>query len=620
MAHLLGLRVYLLGLIIVAVVPVLVFAGVILWAAGSDQLRQREVGLVRSAQLIAASVDRELFSMLALLEGLAQAPSLQEGDLAEFYVHLSQVGRLRETVISMQREDGTQLLNTRVPFGAELPAGGNLSARARVFETNAAAISDLFVGTVSRRATVAVAVPATARGSRVMLDMPIEPAFLSAMVGALVIDGSDVATLLDGEGRVVARSADHAAMVGRSAPAWQREAQAGRSDGLLRGRGEDGTQLVIGFARPQQAPTWVVQVARPAALVDGAWYQPLARLATAGGVVLLGALALAALLAHAILRPVRALTARAQALTAGELRQVAAHTDIREFHNLARATEAAEEAQQRRARADRTRAIEAAREDANAIFRAFAEATPDVVWIVDLATGRLSCLGPAYEGVWGETRDAVMRDLGHWRESVHADDRQAFAENLAAIAAGRTVDVEYRIRRPDGSLRWIRDLGFPLRDADGTISRAAGIARDVSARKDIETQLRTSDTRCTGLIEALGTLAWWSDHEGRMLEQRGHPVDRGILQRLPGEADWRALVHPADRARLDAAWAEGRATDSAWQATFRMQWPGEAPHWHLCRVAPIRAADGSVVEWAGVLLDMEQPPQVTDAGTTCEPA
>lgn len=604
-----GIRTYLLWLIVVAVVPLLAFASMILWSTGNDHVRQRVADLATTAQLVAASIDRDLVSGRALLEGLAQAPSLKEGDLAEFHQHASLAARPRQAAMSLQAEDGRQLVNTRVPFGRPLPPGANVATRARVFATGEPAISDLFIDSLAQQLTVSVAVPASdGSGERYMLELQFDPAVFAQLLARFVNEPGDSAMVIDGEGRVISRVVDSAASVGRAAPGWQRQAMAGQAGGVLRGRTEDGRQQVIGFARPAQAPGWAVLVARPAVAVDGAWYAPLARLAGIGALMLLAALALAALLARAIVRPVQALTQRAQALTAGEARKIAARTNIREFHRLALATEQAEAAQRERESTERARAVEAAREDANAMFRSFAEAMPDVMWIVVLTTGRLAYLGQAYEGIWGSSREAVVQDLGHWRDSVHPDDRAAFARRLGAIAAGETVDLTYRITRPDGTLRWIRDVGFPLRDPDGTIRRAAGIARDVTAGKDTEERLRVSDTRCTGLIEALGTLAWWSEPSGRMLEQRGQPVDQGKLEHIPVETDWRALVVAEDRAALDACWDRGRAEDAPWQATFRLAWPGQEAHWHLCRAAPIRGADGSVLEWAGVLLDVERPP------------
>jgi PAS domain-containing protein len=177
------------------------------------------------------------------------------------------------------------------------------------------------------------------------------------------------------------------------------------------------------------------------------------------------------------------------------------------------------------------------------------------------------------------------------------------------------------VRRADGTERWIRDQAFPLRDAEGRVTRAAGIARDVSLRKEVEGRLRISDTRCTGLIDALGTLTWWSDAEGQVVEQRGAPVDAAALPRYPASAEesWLAWLSGPSRAALDAAWQQARAEQCGFHAVIEVAWPNAAPRHHLCRAAPIRMGDdGPVHEWAGVLLDLERPPEVatTDA-TNC---
>jgi len=131
------------------------------------------------------------------------------------------------------------------------------------------------------------------------------------------------------------------------------------------------------------------------------------------------------------------------------------------------------------------RAVEAAVRGGEARFRGFAEHSADTLWIVDADTGALEYLSPAYERMWGEPRDAVLRDLRHWGTLVHPDDRAEAARALPGALAG-TADVgEYRIVRPaDGAVRWVRDTGFPIRDAAGAVRRVGGIAQDITADKE----------------------------------------------------------------------------------------------------------------------------------------
>ena len=71
-----------------------------------------------------------------------------------------------------------------------------------------------------------------------------------------------------------------------------------------------------------------------------------------------------------------------------------------------------------------------------------------------------------------------------------------------------TYDVEYRINRPDGTERWIRDRAYPVRDAAGTVKRWVGVAEDMTEYRTMEEQLRQ-----TQKMEAIGTLAGGIAHD-----------------------------------------------------------------------------------------------------------
>ena len=136
---------------------------------------------------------------------------------------------------------------------------------------------------------------------------------------------------------------------------------------------------------------------------------------------------------------------------------------------------------------DAARRAELALRESETRFRGFAEATTDVLWVIDTETGQLEYLGPAFERVWGESRDRIMADLGRWAELLHPDDRENSLSLLPRTVAGEQIDREYRIiRASDGAVRWVNDIGFPLRDALGRVRQIAGLARDITARKDAE--------------------------------------------------------------------------------------------------------------------------------------
>jgi PAS domain S-box-containing protein len=133
---------------------------------------------------------------------------------------------------------------------------------------------------------------------------------------------------------------------------------------------------------------------------------------------------------------------------------------------------------------------EAALRESEERLRGFAEASSDVMWVMDAATRRFEFVSPSFEEIYGESPSRILRDQGRWAQLLHPDDRDRVLDAMAAVLDGRRVETEYRIVRPDGILRWIRDTVFPIRGADGRVRRAAGLARDVTQRKEDESRQR----------------------------------------------------------------------------------------------------------------------------------
>jgi len=113
-------------------------------------------------------------------------------------------------------------------------------------------------------------------------------------------------------------------------------------------------------------------------------------------------------------------------------------------------------------------------------FRQFAEHSTGVLWIADVEAMRLDYLSPAFEAVAGRPPEAALGNLARWAETVHPDDRTGALEALERVRQGEVVTQEYRIVRPDGAVRWIRDTCFPIRDERGRVRQAGGIAQDVT--------------------------------------------------------------------------------------------------------------------------------------------
>jgi two-component system sensor kinase FixL len=133
---------------------------------------------------------------------------------------------------------------------------------------------------------------------------------------------------------------------------------------------------------------------------------------------------------------------------------------------------------------------EMARRDSEEQFRQLAEHIREVFWVHGVAEERLLYVSPAYEEIWGRPAQSFLERPLDWIEAVHPDDQpQVHAAHIAKLESG-VLNEEYRIIRPDGTIRWIWDRGFPIRDASGYVYRIVGLAEDITTRKMAEDQLR----------------------------------------------------------------------------------------------------------------------------------
>ena len=141
-------------------------------------------------------------------------------------------------------------------------------------------------------------------------------------------------------------------------------------------------------------------------------------------------------------------------------------------------------------------------------FKEMAEVIRDVYWVCAADTGHLLYVSPAYESIWGRAPDSLFTSKGEWPESVLEEDQAALAEVRSKRAASAPYQVEYRIRRPDLSVRWILDRGFPVPGKAGVQARMVGVAADVTERKQLESELHAAQK-----MELVGKLAGGIAHD-----------------------------------------------------------------------------------------------------------
>ena len=141
--------------------------------------------------------------------------------------------------------------------------------------------------------------------------------------------------------------------------------------------------------------------------------------------------------------------------------------------------------------AERAKAEEALREGEER-FRQMAENMREVFFLVDHENYKVLYMNRAYEEVFGRSCESLYEQPSSWLEAIHPEDIDSVNEAFEKQLTTGAFDEEFRIIRPDGSVRWIHDSVVPIRDEQGQISRLVGIAEDITEHRQAEAKVKAS--------------------------------------------------------------------------------------------------------------------------------
>jgi PAS domain S-box-containing protein len=463
---------------LIVALPLLLLVGALLWRSVALERAQLERRILQVQDSLVAALERDFDRQFTTLQTLATLPSLAAEDWPAFHAQASS-GLQGKGYLVLVDTAGRQLVNTYVPYGQAPATTGDPETLQRIARSGQPVVSDLFISLVMKQPVYNVSIPVMREGQlRFVMSIGLLPSDLRAILESLSLEPYWTSTIWDGKGMILARSRDQGRLVGTAVPT---ELQSLAPGEIARAKNVDGEDAFTAVGRSAWSD-WRVAIAFPASLIDR---QVRTSLAIWGATILMvGGLvvSLAWLFGRDLTGPLQAATAAARALGRGERFRIRPSriTEINAVNvALLRAQREVEES---------SAALRRSEEQ----LRTAAEAAEFGAHQYDVASDR-TLRSPQFLHILGTGEGEQTATFEAGLAFVHPEDREATQRRKQEILAGDEAryQLEYRIRRRDGEVRWVMDRGQVVRDpASGRAQQVVGVLLDITDLKVAEQRQR----------------------------------------------------------------------------------------------------------------------------------
>jgi PAS domain S-box-containing protein len=262
----------------------------------------------------------------------------------------------------------------------------------------------------------------------------------------------------------------------------------------------------------------------------------------------------------------------------------------------------------------RRKGAEEALRESEERLRQLAETICHLFWIKTPDMKRAIYYSPRYDSISGRSREEAYQDGDYqfFLNRIVREDRERVADFLQR-GVQADFEIEYRITRPDGSVRWICDHGYPIRDSSGQIYRVAGLAQDVTEHRLAEEALRESEERFRQIAENIREVFWLRSPDLQQLlyvSPMYEKVFGRTCESLYADGENLSAVHPDDRSRV----LHGMQTcgGSEFEIEYRIIGHNGQVRWIRDRGFPIRNQSGEVYRMGGVAEDITDRKQAEE--------
>ncbi|MCL4767325.1 MAG: hypothetical protein KJZ80_13925 [Hyphomicrobiaceae bacterium] len=307
----------LLGIVtLVSILPFLLVGiyGLAQYVAGerADQLDR----MAEYTKSLAGSLDRELSDQLETTDVVAASRHLAKGDLSDFGALARDAALKAHGHFVLVAPSGQQLVNTRLAADVSLPHTEDMESLRKVLQTGRPAVSELFIGAVSNQLLYVARVPVEV-GGEIRYVLSFEPhgsAVLDVVQQTYLPDGWR-ASVIDGNGRIVARTFRHEELYGKPATREFFTRLAG-PNGIVESTDLDGQEVVASYQRSALS-NWRILIWAPKSVLYAGTYRVVLLVVGLAALTVLVSFAAALLAGRVIGGPARQLLGSARALGEG---------------------------------------------------------------------------------------------------------------------------------------------------------------------------------------------------------------------------------------------------------------------------------------------------------------
>jgi len=201
---------------------------------------------------------------------------------------------------------------------------------------------------------------------------------------------------------------------------------------------------------------------------------------------------------------------------------------------------------------ERKRTEEALREKEEQ-FRQIAENVNEGFFLSEASDNSAIYVSPAYEQIWGRPVEMTYTDAQSWLKAVHPVDRERVNAYVEKHERGKIAfSQEYRILRPDGSIRWVCDRVYPVKNESGEVYRVVGVTEDITERKQAEEALRESEEKYRTTFQSTGTATVIIEEDTTlsMVNSQFERLSGYSKEEIEGKKSWTEFVVKDDLERM----------------------------------------------------------------------